>query len=264
MRKAFFRVRAQGLQQLRDALDADPSGLLFLGNHSSWWDLYLAHLLNEAVPVDGYGMMEHFNLVRFGFFRRIGAFSVDRSDPLAVRAALDYTAELLARPRSGVWLFPQGRVAANDIRPLGFQPGLRGLLRRTGRLRMVPIALRYEFWQDERPEVFVRIGTPAWVERSRPAHPAPHLGIAPGRRTRRPQSRRHRPVTRPLHHPLPRHLLNLRPLRPLSRPALWRNPKSPRPWIDRQAFVPFDVSSQSIILPATRVGPLPTLAGAQS
>ena len=165
-RKAFFRVRVQGLETLRQAIDADPSGILFLGNHSSWWDIYMAHLLNQAIPVDGYGMMEHFNLKRFGFFRRIGAFSVDRSDPLAVRAALDYTVELLDRPRAGVWLFPQGHIVGNDLRPLGFQPGLRAFSRRSGRLRIVPTALRYEFWQDERPEVFVRFGVPVWVDRS--------------------------------------------------------------------------------------------------
>ena len=44
----------------------------------------------ERIPVDGYGMMEHFNMVRFRFFRRIGAFSIDRTDPRSVRASLDY------------------------------------------------------------------------------------------------------------------------------------------------------------------------------
>ena len=38
-------------------------------------------------------MMEHFNMLRFGFFRRIGAFSVDRTDPVSVRASLDYAAD---------------------------------------------------------------------------------------------------------------------------------------------------------------------------
>ena len=81
VRKGFFRVRAQGIERLRTAIDAEPGGTLFLANHSCWWDLFLAHILNEAIPVDGYGMMEHFNMRRFGFFRRIGAFSVDRTDP---------------------------------------------------------------------------------------------------------------------------------------------------------------------------------------
>jgi len=155
------RVRAQGLAAIRAEIDRDPSGTLFLANHSCWWDLFLVHLLNGAIPVDGYGMMEHFNMLRFGFFRRIGAFSVDRTDPRSVRASLAYVHELLNHPRAGVWIFPQGRLVGNDVRPLGFQPGLRALIRRAGGIRVVPVAFRFEFWQDERPEAFVRFGSPA-------------------------------------------------------------------------------------------------------
>jgi 1-acyl-sn-glycerol-3-phosphate acyltransferase len=165
IRSAFAAVRVQGLAQLRQALTGDPSGVLLFANHSAWWDLFLAHFLNTKVPVDGYGMMEHFNLRRFGFFRRIGAFSIDRTDAVAVRQSLAYVVELLKRPRAGVWIMPQGRIAANDARPLAFQPGLRALLRRAGRMRVAPVAIRYEFWSDERPCAFARFGAPRWVER---------------------------------------------------------------------------------------------------
>ena len=165
LRGGFHRVLAQGLDRLRIDLDRDSSGTLFLANHSCWWDLFMVHLLNESIPVDGYGMMEHFNLVRFGFFRRIGAFSVDRTEPAIVRASLDYAVGLLRRPRAGVWIFPQGKIETNDARPLAFQPGIRALVRRAGRVRVVPVAFRYDFWQDERPEALVRFGEPAWVDR---------------------------------------------------------------------------------------------------
>lgn len=166
LRRGFGQVRAQGLDRLRAAIEHEPGGTLILANHSCWWDLFLAHFLNEAIPVDGYGMMERFNLVRFGFFRRIGAFSVDRTDPASVRETIDYAASLLRGPRAGVWVFPQGRMVGNDVRPLGFQPGLRALVGRAGRVRVVAAALRYEFWQDERPEACVRFGEPAWVGRA--------------------------------------------------------------------------------------------------
>lgn len=169
LRSGFFRVRVQGLERLRAAIDAEPAGTLLLANHSCWWDLFLVHYLNETIPVDGYGMMEHFNMLRFGFFRRIGAFSVDRADPASVRASIDYAAGLLRGPRAGVWVFPQGRMIGNDARPLGFQPGLRALVKRAGRVRIVPAAFRFEFWQDERPEAFVRFGEPAWVEKDQAA-----------------------------------------------------------------------------------------------
>ena len=81
MKSGFHQVLAQGVDRLRLELDRDSSGTLFLANHSCWWDLFLVHLLNETIPIDGFGMMEHFNLLRFGFFRRIGAFSVGPDRP---------------------------------------------------------------------------------------------------------------------------------------------------------------------------------------
>lgn len=139
---------------------------MFLANHSSWWDFFLAHYLNSIIPVDGYGMTEYANMAKYGFFRRIGAFSVDRTNPMAVRASIEYSVLLLKRGNAGVWLFPQGKIVCNDVRPLGFQPGLRAIVQKAGRVRLVPTAVRYEFWQDERPEACVRFGAPHWVDRS--------------------------------------------------------------------------------------------------
>ena len=189
---ASSRSARRGIDGVRQALDEGAGGVLFAANHSCWWDLYLAHFLNETIPVDGYGMMEHANLTRFGFFRRIGAFSVDRSSPAGVRASIDYASSCSGGRTSGVWIFPQGKIVGNDVRPLGFQPGLRTLVRRAGRVRIVPVALRYEFWQDERPEAFVRFGEPSWSEAEdaasivesteKPAHV--RTGRAPRRRRR--------------------------------------------------------------------------------
>jgi 1-acyl-sn-glycerol-3-phosphate acyltransferase len=166
---AFTALRVAGRRELETALDADPSGCVLLANHSTWWDVFLVVHLIATLRADGYGMMEHFNLTRFRFFRRIGAFSVDRTDPASLRESLDYTLELLARPRATVWIFPQGKIAPNDARPLAFQPGLRALLTRAGRLRIAPVAIRPEFWQEERPELLVRIGAPRWVEKDQRA-----------------------------------------------------------------------------------------------
>ncbi len=163
-RSRFFAIRVQGLERLRTALADEPAGTLFLANHSCWWDLFLVHYLNESIPVDGYGMMEHANLKRFSFFQRIGAFSVDRNSPASVRASISYACDLLAKPDAAVWIFPQGSILGNDARPLGFQPGLRLLIKQAKRVRVVAAAFRYDFWQDERPEIFIRFGEPRWVE----------------------------------------------------------------------------------------------------
>lgn len=158
MRAAFRSVLVQGVPELRASLQADERGVLFLLNHSSWWDLFMAHTLSEFLPLDGYLMTIHFNMLRFGMLKRIGGFSIDPTNSRRVKESMDYAAALLKRPRSAVWMCPQGEIRANDVRPLGFQAGVRLLLKRAGSLRVVPLALRYEFWQDERPHAFARFG----------------------------------------------------------------------------------------------------------
>ncbi|WP_435010045.1 lysophospholipid acyltransferase family protein [Tundrisphaera lichenicola] len=165
-RGGFHQVLAQGLDRFRESLNRDPAGTLILANHSCWWDLFVYQVVNDALEVDGYGMMEHFNLLRFGFFRRIGAFSVDRTDPVSVRASLRYAAELLQKPKAVVWVFPQGKIESNDVRPLKFQNGIRAIIRQAAPVQVLPLAIRYEFWQDERPEVLIRFGERFKVDRA--------------------------------------------------------------------------------------------------
>ena len=143
-----------------------PGGVLFAANHSCWWDLYLAHVLNETIPVDGYGMMEHANLARFGFFRRIGAFSVDRSSPAGIRASHRLRLRASEPAGGGRLDLPAGQDRRERRPAAGFPGRTSDPGPRAGRVTIVPVALRYEFWQDERPEAFVRFGEPIRAEAS--------------------------------------------------------------------------------------------------
>lgn len=165
VRTSFHACLGQGLENLTNAYAENPGcGVLAVANHSNWWDFMFGLWLNDYFKVDGYGMTEHANMLKYGFFRRVGVFSMEKSHPASLRASLDYTTELLQRPGSYVWMMPQGRILCNDTRPLDFQEGLRLLVRRAKRLVMIPVVTRYDFWQDEKPEAAVRIGTHEVVE----------------------------------------------------------------------------------------------------
>lgn len=168
VRTSFHSCMGQGLENLRKAYTDHPEeGILAVANHSNWWDFMFGLWLNDHLQVDGYGMTEHANMVKYSFFKRVGVFSMEKSHGPSVKASIEYTAELLQKPKSYVWIMPQGRILCNDTRPLDFQDGLRLVVRRAKRLTIVPVALRYEFWQDDKPEAFVRFGTHERVEWSR-------------------------------------------------------------------------------------------------
>ena len=66
--------------------------LIFYLNHPSWWDGYMAHVLNRVVlqnRFQAFLMMDERELRRFRFFTWSGAFSVNRQD---ARSALSSVA----------------------------------------------------------------------------------------------------------------------------------------------------------------------------
>jgi 1-acyl-sn-glycerol-3-phosphate acyltransferase len=142
--------------------------LIIYSNHPSWWDGYMCFLLTRMVlrgRFEAYLMMEEPQLRRYRFFTWAGCFSVDRDAPRSAARSVAYIGRLLAARRArALAIFPQGAIAPNDRRPLNIYAGVAHVARRAGGATLWPVALRYEFRGEQRPEVFIRAG---------PAHHAP-------------------------------------------------------------------------------------------
>lgn len=151
LRKAFRGVWLEG------ALPAGEEGVLCYANHGSFWDGFLAHLLARRSGRDGYAVMEEQNLRRYRFLTRIGAFSIRRGDSSSALETLRYARSVLQRPKAAVFLFPQGKIEANAQPPLKFERGAE-VLARMAKLRCVPVALRYAFFEHEHPDVLIHVG----------------------------------------------------------------------------------------------------------
>jgi chlorobactene lauroyltransferase len=157
-RNAFHRI------YLRQTAPTPPAQfpVLAYANHSSWLDANIIPILNERIwHRDGYVMMEDIQLQRYQFFRYMGAFSVNRQDPREAVTSLRYATDIL---RSGsnrmLLMFPQGEILHNDHRPLGFFSGVGHIARQAAPCAAYPIALRYEFIGEQKPEAFISIGAP--------------------------------------------------------------------------------------------------------
>ena len=137
---------------------------LIYANHPSWWDGYMAFVLSDEIwGCEGYIMMEEPQLARYGFFRFCGAFGVERHDPRAAMRSVAYSAELLRQStRRVVWIFPQGEITPNDRRPLTTFRGAAHIVKRVASagcpIRCIPMALRFEFGGEQRPEALIRLG----------------------------------------------------------------------------------------------------------
>ncbi len=140
----------------------DQGPLIVYLNHPSWWDGYMAALINRMVlhqRFAGYLMMEERQLRLYRFMSWSGAFSVDRHDRREAARSVEYISRLLhERRHRALYIFPQGELTPNDRRPLRIYPGIAHIARRAGGALLCPVGLRYEFRGEQRPEAFIRLG----------------------------------------------------------------------------------------------------------
>lgn len=143
---------------LRGDLPA-AGGLLVYVNHGNWWDGFVLHQLAKAAGWNGYALMEERNLARYPFLRHIGAFSVRRGEPVSSLETLRYARGLLRQPDAAVFVFPEGEHRPAGEVPLRLERGLETLARMS-QARCLPVAIRYGFFEHERPDVLLEVGTP--------------------------------------------------------------------------------------------------------
>ena len=133
---------------------------LFVANHTNWWDGILAFVLSREVGITFHILMDAGELARYPAFRWIGVLPLRRA---SLKGAWDDLAAALPclQPGTGLWLFPQGGRRPQGARPAGLARGAAHLaLSHPGAVRIVPVAFRYVFVSEQRPEAFALVGQP--------------------------------------------------------------------------------------------------------
>lgn len=153
----FHAFRVSGLSELQKRNSKAP--LIIYANHSAWWDGLVAFEIWRRAALDAFVMMEEKQLKKLFLFRRLGAFSVVRENARQAVESIRYAADILnEKPSRALWIFPQGKITPNDARPIIFYNGLSRIIEKTRRAEILPVAFRYEFAGDFKPEIFVKIG----------------------------------------------------------------------------------------------------------
>ncbi|PZD94079.1 hypothetical protein DNH61_19155 [Paenibacillus sambharensis] len=139
----------------------DPTGsggCLYIMNHSSWWDgLLVYHAFRTCTRQDHYVMMDERQMRDYRFFRKIGAFSIDKTSGKGMLESLSYAAALL-REGKRVWLFPQGDIFHLEQRPLRFQSGAGWLLNAVPDTAVVPVTAYYSLYHHQKAEASLMAG----------------------------------------------------------------------------------------------------------
>jgi len=171
----FHQIWTCGFEKLA-AIDRNRP-VIFYANHSNWWDGLIAQYLSyKLLKLDPYLIMLARQLRKYFFFSWVGAFSVDPESPVSSYRSLEYAASLLnaqngrSKRCRALWIFPQGEMLPNDVRPLTFMRGLGWLVERVPQAQTVSVALRYEFLNEQLPEVFLSFEEPVDIDQEAVSH----------------------------------------------------------------------------------------------
>ncbi len=162
-RKHFASVHAvKGSLEVLHSLDRRLGPAIVALNHSSWWDpLVCVLLVTSEVPSRTHmAPMDIAQLRRFKFMRKIGMFGVSPDDPRSLPRMTRHVMERFSRePMCTLWITPQGEF--RDVRDeIALRPGAGAVAARACEQREIPVialAIEYTFWEDKRPEVFLRV-----------------------------------------------------------------------------------------------------------
>ena len=131
---------------------------LFVGNHTNWWDGFLACLLTGRLGLRFQVLMEARHLERYPTFRRGGALPIRRGHPRQAYQDLEAAAAYL-RPATGLWIFPQGERRPPREPLVDCERGAAHIALMAGRpVRVCPVAFRYTFTGEQLPEAFLLVG----------------------------------------------------------------------------------------------------------
>lgn len=156
--RAFAGVHVEGLDEVRAAAARSP--LLFCANHLSWWDAFVAVVVDEALGTDGHCLMDEGNLQRLPFFSAIGALPLSMRNPRRALTQLAAAGDLLQQSGRALWIFPQGQQAPSWRRPLGFRRGFVRVVEQAPDALVVPVSILIVFAQRPEPLLLVRLHPP--------------------------------------------------------------------------------------------------------
>lgn len=139
-------------------------------NHSAWWDAVIpVHLSHDLFRREIHALMEGAQLKKYPFFRHLGCFGPTESGVAAAREVLEHAVSILsgAKKPAIFWIFPQGAILPSHV-PMKFKSGLSRIAASLPEAAIVPVAIRYVFMKNEKPDVRIKIGEP--VVRSGEVH----------------------------------------------------------------------------------------------
>ncbi|MEQ8579811.1 MAG: lysophospholipid acyltransferase family protein [Balneola sp.] len=146
---------------------ADTKTVYFI-NHNLWWDgLLPLYLSRNVFHQTARAFMEDKQMRKHRFFSKIGAFSINLSDPRSTLRSLRFAIDSLNKPNSSLYIYPEGEITPVSASKPEFKKGMAWLYQNTDiEIDFVPIAFYSHSFRDSKPELYINIGKRSEIDRS--------------------------------------------------------------------------------------------------
>ncbi len=156
--KFLFKRRFKKVWIRQDYRPGTESRTVYYLNHHSWWDGIIPLLLNEyLLKQNARALMEDKQMRQYPFFKKIGAFSIDREDPRKAITSLRYAVQSMNRDRASLFIYPEGKITPVGS-PMNFEGGLAWLQSKIPEADFVPIGIYMHTIRYDKPELHLHIG----------------------------------------------------------------------------------------------------------
>ncbi len=163
-----FHAFALHDQALCEAAWPKDSPLVVYCNHPGWWDPILA-ILTHQIAFPDYGFfapIEGEALKKYQVLSKLGFYGVTLESFRGAADFLTTSRAILAGDRNAIYLTPEGRFCDVRDQQNRFKPGLAHLFTTIPNLVAIPMAIEYAFWNERKPLMFARFGTPILQSKS--------------------------------------------------------------------------------------------------
>lgn len=96
---------------------------------------------------------------QYPFFRRIGAFSINRKDPGKAITSMRYAVQSFQRENASLFIYPEGSITPTGS-SMNFEGGLAWLFSKLSDVNFVPIGIYIHTIRHDKPELHLHVGNP--------------------------------------------------------------------------------------------------------
>jgi len=139
----------------------EKTKLIVTPNHISWWDGFFIYFISKKfIKRKIHVLMLEEQLIKYWFFRFVGAFSIDLQNKYSMLASLKYARKISDDVNNFVVIYPQGKIEPFDRNPLELKEGIKLILKNNDDVKVLPVIFKIQFDNEKNPDVYVKFGEP--------------------------------------------------------------------------------------------------------